>query len=175
MEYVEIPNPLKGPRPWLFLGGGITGCREWQNEVRHALDDFEHGTLINPRRTEWDIGDPGIGEQQIECEFHAIHQCDIFSLWFSSETVQPICMFELGAALTRYRMGDQRNKALVLGVDPEYERRFDVDKQTALALQAVGDPQRNKVWMCHDLNMHIENLKLALTKVWKDSGYARSC
>ena len=175
MDYVEIPQTPKGARPWMFLAGGITGCHLWQNEVIHGLDDFEHGTIINPRRADWDMDDPHVAEEQIRLEHQAIHQCDIFSVWFTDETLQPITMFEIGVALTRFRMGDPRLKALVIGVHENFERRFDVDEQVKWGLQGVGDKQRKKVWICHDFNIHMENMKLAIDKIWKESGYAKTC
>jgi hypothetical protein len=177
MEYVEIPQIPKhsNPRPWLFLGGGITGCREWQKEVAGALEEYPYGTILNPRRAFWDMNDDSIGEEQVRMEHSNIFQADIFSIWFSSETVQPICMFELGVALTRFRMNDQRLKALVIGVDPDYERKFDVDLQTELALKGCSQRQHQRVWMCHNFDQHIENLKLALAAVYKDCGYGKTC
>lgn len=175
MDYVELPNGLKGPHPWMFLAGGITGCHQWQNEVRHGLEDYPHGTMVNPRRSNWDMEDLHIADQQIRLEFQAIHQCNIFSIWFTNATLQPISLFELAAALTRFRMNDARLKALVIGVHPEYARRLDVDVQCELALGQIGSNRAKSVWMCHDFSVHMENMKLALEKVWKASGNERTC
>jgi hypothetical protein len=49
-QYVECPDEFDGDGPGLFLAGGITGCPDWQSEVRNLIEPSEW-TLLNPRRS----------------------------------------------------------------------------------------------------------------------------
>jgi hypothetical protein len=66
-RYVECPNDDDGDGPSLFLAGGITGCPDWQRQLRDELADTAL-TLLNPRRTQFPIGDPRAAPVQIEWE-----------------------------------------------------------------------------------------------------------
>jgi hypothetical protein len=55
----------------------------------------------------------------------------MISFWFCKESIQPIVLFELGAHL-------MTNKPIVIGVDPGYERKQDVEIQTALVRPEIG-------------------------------------
>jgi Arc/MetJ-type ribon-helix-helix transcriptional regulator len=143
MDYVEALNEITEdhPKPYVFLGGGITDCPDWQAQVVEMLKDFPHGTLINPRQSQFDMEDPQGGLKQISWEFDKIwEKCAIFTMWFCKETIGPICLFELGSALGRQRVVNQifaqrfAFAAIIVGGDPEYSRKLDVEVQTALAL-----------------------------------------
>ena len=106
MKVITALEDVEGPRPYVFLAGGITNCPEWQVEVIDKLKDFSKGTLLNPRRKNFPINDPNASREQIEWEFNAISNCDIFSMWFcKGESDQPICMYELGRNLTLFLSG----------------------------------------------------------------------
>ena len=79
---------------FVFLAGGITNCSQWQKEVIKELsgNEFEHLVLFNPRRDNFPI-DEGLFEswKQIEWEFDAIKNCDIFL--FGSTVVSQISRF----------------------------------------------------------------------------------
>ena len=132
MRVITAPEPLTTDRPSVFLAGGITGCPDWQAEVIERLFDV-NGVLLNPRRAAFDVSDPEAGPEQIRWEFEALAQCDIFSMWFCAETIQPICMYELGRHLA-LRIPSQ----VVLGVHPDYPRATDVDMQSRLAGHRVS-------------------------------------
>ncbi len=113
----------------IFLAGGITNCPWWQNEIIEMLKGCV-GTILNPRRKDFPIGDPNASLEQITWEFNALEKADIFSMWFSNaESDQPICMYELGRhiALREDKMG-----AVVIGVEPGYRREQDVYIQIGL-------------------------------------------
>ncbi len=135
MQYVEAPTDLSNmeyrwPHPWVFVAGGITGCPPWQWELCEMLEDYECGTLFQPRREDFPIDDPSAAEKQIQWEKKALWACDVFSIWFcGSESVQPICMFELGAHSSRACYDEV---LLAVGVDPEYQRAQDVEIQMSL-------------------------------------------
>ena len=66
MRVVTAPGLLPETYPSVFLAGGITKCREWQDEVVSALSSDEiPGVLLNPRRKDFPIGDPDAAEKQI--------------------------------------------------------------------------------------------------------------
>lgn len=136
MRYIEAPNEIKhwkqrnpSEDPIVFLGGSIMNCPDWQQVVRGHLDDCECGTLVNPRRANFPMGDHDAGRQQIEWEYNAIwERADTFTMWFCKESIGPICLYELGSALAKHKgwLG------VLIGGDPEYERRFDVEVQAEL-------------------------------------------
>lgn len=116
----------------LFLAGGITGTGDWQAA---AIDDFkwhldhyksnQDWCLINPRRETFDITDPSMSDFQITWEHQHLDMADAALFWFTPETMCPITLYELG----KWSM---TNKPLFIGCDPNYQRKFDVYKQTSL-------------------------------------------
>lgn len=125
MRYVEAPEdyvPSEGDGPSIFLAGGITGCEDWQTTARGLL--FRQDVvLFNPRRADFDVTRGDSAQQQIDWEFRHLHRADLTMFWFPAcdpkVTVQPIAMYELGAAL-----GERRR--IVVGADAQYPRRLDV-------------------------------------------------
>lgn len=138
-EYYE----LKDGEISVFLAGGITNCPEWQDEVIKELEKIFHNTSINdkivvfnPRRKNFPINKPEESTKQIEWEFNALLECDIFSMYFSSgESDQPICLYELGRNLTRLQWLNPAGweDQIVLSVFNGYRRRNEVIIQTSLA------------------------------------------
>jgi hypothetical protein len=120
----------------LFLGGGITGCGDWQSEFISKLSpscDEKHKSnphfklsLINPRRPDWNIHDPEISRKQIEWEYERIGTSFARLFWFCGETLCPITLFELGKCCT------DRSRYLFVGCHPDYKRKFDVFHQMRL-------------------------------------------
>ena len=119
-----------------FLAGGITGCWEWQDEVIKELEKFESTDKLivcNPRRKNFPIDDPNAAQEQIEWEFGHLHEADIFSMYFASgDSVQPICLYELGVHLTRALITGTP-QAVIVGVEDGYKREQDVLIQVGLA------------------------------------------
>lgn len=132
----------------LFLAGGITGVWDWQaravdllaekflpsqTRVRHAF---------NPRRANFDVNDASAMKAQIAWEHKWLHEVDQILFWFSDETVQPITLFELGAALERRYWPPyftatsdtiRDGQRIIVGCHPGYSRRVDVVEQLSLA------------------------------------------
>jgi len=108
----------------LFLGGGITGCLDWQAEMCRLLKDADI-VVINPRRKNWPINDPSATDKQIRWEYEHLQTANMIMFWFAPETLCPITLFEYGKWLVR-------NKPLFVGCDPQYKRLLDVQVQTAL-------------------------------------------
>ncbi len=129
MKIISAPDKLQYDGFSIFLAGGITNCPWWQDEVIEMLEPYV-GTILNPRRKDFPIGDPNASLEQITWEFNALGKADIFSMWFSNaESDQPICMYELGRhiALRENEMG-----TVVIGVEPGYRREQDVYIQIGL-------------------------------------------
>ncbi len=116
-----------------FLAGGITNCWDWQSEVIESLSHREYDEndpeliIFNPRRRDFYVRKTGETRKQIEWEFYAIQDADIFSMYFvASDSDQPICMYELGRNMYK------RN--LIISIETGYKRTNDVHIQTELAL-----------------------------------------
>jgi hypothetical protein len=125
MRYIEaLMDYDRTDEASLFLGGGISGCPDWQHEMANLLADTEI-TLLNPRRADFPIHAPNAAYQQIEWEFRHLRKAKAILFWFPCETLCPITLYELGS----WSMTD---KPLFVGAHPNYPRRQDVEIQTRL-------------------------------------------
>jgi hypothetical protein len=123
--HVECPEEYDGAATSLFLAGGITGCPDWQAEIRARLDDTAL-VLLNPRRAQFPIDDPSAAATQIEWEHRHLRRASSILFWFAADALQPIALYELGA-------WSMTSKPLFVGAHPQYVRRADVILQTRLA------------------------------------------
>jgi hypothetical protein len=119
----------------LFLAGGITGCPDWQAEMIQLLAASRF-TLLNPRRTDFNVSNPDMTIEQINWEHRHLENSDVVLFWFPKDTLCPITLYELG----KY---SRSQKLIVVGVDPEYKRSADVVYQTKL--------ERPEVKVCFSL------------------------
>ncbi len=127
MIYIESPTWLSRfslQKKVLFLAGGITGCPDWQQEMRRKLADTDW-ILLNPRRKHFPIHDPSAAPAQITWEYMHLRKATAILFWFPCETICPIVLYELGA-------WSVMDKPLFIGVHPDYSRRLDVEIQTSL-------------------------------------------
>lgn len=149
MNIITAPQPIVLEYPSVFLAGGITDCPWWQDEViRELVFCGGSGTVLNPRRRDFPIHDPNAALEQITWEYHALNAVDIFSMWFSAgDSVQPICMYELGRHLAIRRMTGHL-KLVVIGVEPGYKRIQDVYIQTGLISKEIkiADSLDTHIW-----------------------------
>ena len=129
MHYIEAVENYEGDDTSLFLAGGITGCPDWQREMITALQDTSL-VIFNPRRARFPIGDKNAAQEQIEWEYRYLRRASMLSFWFPKESLCPIALYELGA-------WSMTVKPLFVGCDPAYQRRQDVEIQTALARYGV--------------------------------------
>lgn len=129
-EIYSIQNNLNKK---LFIAGGITNCPDWQSELISYLEDIDNLTIYNPRRDNFPIHIPSAAEEQITWEFNKLKEADIISFWFSRGSLNPIVLYELG----KWGFGNNKKifnkKRILVGIDPEYERKQDVKIQTRLA------------------------------------------
>lgn len=145
MIYIEAPNSYE-PRSLgesIYLAGGITDCPDWQQEMVRLLSGTNL-TLLNPRRSQFPMGDPNAAREQITWEHKALRNARSILFWFPHETLCPIVLYELGA----WSMTD---KPIFVGVHPEYKRRLDVEIQTELS--------RPEVKIVYSLNDLAEQVK----------------
>ena len=125
VTYFESPQIFG--RPSLFLGGGITGCSDWQADMVNLLNGMKSNlALINPRSTNFDIKTKSRTLDQIRWEYLMLRRADGILFWFAKETIQPIVLFELGSHLM------VPGKPIFIGMHPEYQRRVDVEVQTSI-------------------------------------------
>lgn len=133
--YIESPTyyrPRPDDGPAVFLAGGITACEDWQAVAAPEFARLRPDVVVlNPRRAVFDVGDPAASAAQIMWEFQHLRVADLTMFWFPScdptRTVQPITLFELGAALA------DPARRVVVGADDAYPRLADVLLQAGLA------------------------------------------
>jgi len=125
---VQCPDELDNgdSRPCVFLAGGISGCPDWQNQMKEMLNkQCPRLVLINPRRKKFDINDKAETPKQIQWEFKHLKRADAILFWFPAETLCPITLYELGSWI-------HSSKALFVGTHKNYARKEDVIVQTGL-------------------------------------------
>lgn len=118
----DAPAQFKLDEISLFLGGGITGCEDWQAKMCQLLRNTDL-VVLNPRRKNWPINDPEASAKQIEWEYEHLQKAHMIMFWFAPETLCPITLFEYG----KWLVG---NKPLFVGCHPDYKRKLDVEVQT---------------------------------------------
>jgi len=109
----------------VFVAGGITNCPDWQAEFLEYFKDYDFVTFFNPRRKDFDVTDPKASEKQIVWEHRHLEEADVIIYWFSRGSLNPIVLYELGKYINT-------NKHILIGIDPEYQRKSDVEVQSAL-------------------------------------------
>lgn len=136
IQVIEAPSIEVPEYPSVFLAGGITNCGDWQNKVIDQLKTFSTNlSVFNPRREHFDILNRLETFEQIKWEFDHLETADIFSMYFcNSESVQPICMYELGRNVVRMqnRFPSDWEKRIVVSVEDGYARADDVRIQLQL-------------------------------------------
>lgn len=128
LRYIECPDTAE-TSPSVFLAGGITGCPDWQSVMVESLKNTNL-TLFNPRRRHFPIHDPAAAAFQIQWEYDHLRKADAILFWFPWETLCPIVLYELGA-------WSMTQKPIFVGIHPDYQRRQDVELQTALVRPEV--------------------------------------
>lgn len=128
MKYIEAPVKYYTGKLSIFLAGGITNCPDWQKEMVELLRDLDI-VIYNPRRKNFPIDDPDASYAQIKWEFEFLDRADMILFWFSSGSLNPIVLFEYGKWLMNTR-NKEVYKNIIVGIDPEYARRQDVELQT---------------------------------------------
>ncbi len=104
MRQVKPPCEIQDyfPRPYVFLAGSIEmgEAPDWQEHITRGLA-YKNGTLLNPRRDDWDssweqsIDNPHFREQ-VEWELTGLDKSDFIFMYFAPGTKSPISLLELG-------------------------------------------------------------------------------
>lgn len=111
--------------PDIFLAGGVTYSPDWQKEALEMLVDTDL-VVANPRRDEIVSAVGDTVRRQIIWEFENLKSAKVVLFWFpNAETI--ITFLELGKELAR-------KSRIVVGTDPNYNRRFDIETQVHLEL-----------------------------------------
>lgn len=78
--------------------------------------------------------------EQVRWEFCYLRVVDIISFWFPKETMCPITLYELGQWLGRRELWGKPETSvnmpklvpqILIGVHPDYARKFDIEEQLA--------------------------------------------
>ena len=109
MNVVKAPASWSvTPRPLVFLAGSIEmGAAEpWQARLENALSPLA-GTLLNPRRDDWDASwvqsiENAPFREQVEWELRGLRSADIVAIYFDPATKSPITLLELGLVAERH-------------------------------------------------------------------------
>ena len=118
MQLIKAPSGEAAQFPSVFLAGGITNCPDWQGEVADRLGGLPI-TIFNPRRDVFPT-DPRKEEEQVAWEFERLRSAGLVTFWFDKGSLDPITLFEFGSAL-------ERPVPLVVGIDPGYARKLDLE------------------------------------------------
>jgi hypothetical protein len=118
----HAPTPDRGAA--VFLAGGTSGCPDRQRETRLRRGHGCRGAVLaaypGARR-------PAAAHRQIVREHRQPYLADVILLSFAAATgVQSISSYESGTHATR-------GADMVVGADPGYLRRLDIEEQPALA------------------------------------------
>ncbi|TWP21731.1 hypothetical protein EUA61_01180 [TM7 phylum sp. oral taxon 346] len=109
--------------PDIFLAGGVTYSPDWQKEALKMLAGTDL-IVANPRRDEIVSAVGETTRRQIVWEFENLKSTKVVLFWFpNAETI--ITFLELGKELAR-------KSRIVVGTDPNYNRRFDIETQVYL-------------------------------------------
>jgi len=144
MIYVEAPNTSDAGIS-IFLAGGITGCENWQMNLVNKIRPLDI-TVFNPRRENFPIHDPNAANAQIKWKYDHLRKASFISFWFCKETMCPIVLFELG-------QHSMTCKPLLVGMDPKYSRRQDIEIQMGLKR-----PEIKIVYNLDDLSNQIASM-----------------
>jgi len=116
--------------PTVFLAGGITGCPDWQTDIKTRLLETCPGLfLFNPRRATFDVNDENAFDIQVTWEHRHLKKARCILFWFPCETLCPITLLEIGKWMV---LAPLENKHLIVGCHPKYTRRKDVQLQLNL-------------------------------------------
>ena len=132
---IKAPSQEEPKYISVFLAGGITNCENWQKEVEKYLSNIEKISVMNPRNDTFDVTNEQASKNQIKWEFDRLEKADIFSMYFcNSESVQPICLYELGRNIVRMqqRFPNDWEDRIIISVENGYSRESDVIMQTKL-------------------------------------------
>lgn len=107
---MHVIKPPESPaKAWVhagnivFLAGSIEMGKadNWQDQLIYGVSHLTEGTILNPRRDDWDptwkqeITNPQFVEQ-VNWELEGLEVADIIAFYFQPDTMSPISLLELG-------------------------------------------------------------------------------
>ena len=137
----------------IFIAGGITNCRDWQQDFIEKIGEYPDVVMFNPRREEYIPSNGPEAVDQISWEYQAMFHSDLVVFWFCKETLCPITLFELGKML-----GQRKN--VIVGSDLEYARLFDLNVQ--LRLEGYVGAFTDFDVFCNSVKGYIEDFQYEL-------------
>lgn len=133
---------IKYPRPWIVLTGQNP---DWKDQI--GLFEDQQGTLIDftthvARDVKW--------------EMLALWSCEVIVFWFGcGEYKKPF--FELGSHIARYFTSAGKTAAIVIGIEPEYLRRKEIESQVNCINEHIeGYPKLSIVYSIDGIKSGIE-------------------
>jgi len=127
LQVLQPPAPLP-PLPLrraVFLAGSIDlgKTADWQSELAASLSDCS-GTLLNPRRPQWDASwradaDFAPFREQVEWELAGMEAAGLIAFYFAPQSQAPVTLLELGLAA--------RERKAVVCCPPGFWRKGNVD------------------------------------------------
>lgn len=137
MEYYEAPDDFtQATLPGIFLAGGITDCRDWQEDAVDYLKG-EPIALFNPRRRRPLVGGLAAQQEQLRWDRGAMSISKVILFWFpAGPSLQPTPILELGFWLGYW---EHHRKHVLVGADPDYLWRQGLDLQMDHAGLEVED------------------------------------
>lgn len=135
MKEIKAPHSIaKAEGIKIFLAGSIEmgKAENWQEKLVNDLGKFDHATMLNPRRDNWD----GSWEQsihnkpfrqQVEWELNALEAADVIVFYFDPNTVSPVTLMELGLHAGMNSAYDGPNKVILVCCPEGYFRKGNVD------------------------------------------------
>ena len=107
MKVIKPPqeyDPFEETGISIFLAGSIemNTAENWQSEVEKRFSKYDHVTLLNPRRDDWDstqeqsINNPYF-HGQVLWEMENLYAASYIFMYFDPNTISPISLLELGA------------------------------------------------------------------------------
>lgn len=106
MQLIQPPSPLpaRAATRTVFLAGSIDlgKTANWQADLAAALADCP-GTLLNPRRPQWDASwrteaDSPPFREQVEWELAGMESASLIAFYFAPQSQAPVTLLELGLA-----------------------------------------------------------------------------
>ena len=148
MRVIKAPNDYSAcSRPWLFLSGSIEmgAAEKWQERCEKLLV-HSPGTILNPRRDDWDstwvqTADNPQFREQVLWELEAMDKADEILLYFDPKSSAPITLLEFGlhARIRRGSSGLIRKRSHLIVCCPDgFYRKGNVD----IVCQRYGVTQR---------------------------------
>jgi hypothetical protein len=102
MKIVKAPEKAEIISPSVFLAGSIEmgKAENWQERLEKELSSVG-GTILNPRRDDWDSSwvqniENDKFREQVEWELQALEIADVIALYFDPTTLSPVSLLELG-------------------------------------------------------------------------------